>query len=120
MVVPTVDLKLTKSVDNALPKVGELVTFTITIKNDGPQDATGVQVRDLLPASLTFDSGNSTIGTGTYNDITGVWDLSSVTILNGQSISIQIAATINSAGVIINTSEVMNVDQEDIDSDSVE
>ena len=120
MVVPTVDLKLTKTVDNALPKVGELITFTITIKNDGPQDATGVQVRDLLPASLTFDSGNSTIGTGTYNDITGVWDLSSVTILNGQSISIQIAATINSAGVIINTSEVMNVDQEDIDSDSVE
>ncbi|CAL2102557.1 DUF11 domain-containing protein [Tenacibaculum sp. 190130A14a] len=120
MVVPSVDLKLTKTVDTAIPKVGDVVTFSLSITNSGPQSATGVQVRDLLPTGLTYNAGSSTIGTGTYNQVSGLWDLSGVTITSGQTITVQIAATVASAGTIINTGEVINVDQEDIDSDSVE
>lgn len=120
LLVPSVDLKLAKTVDTAIPKVGDLVVFSLSLTNSGPQSATGVEVKDLLPSSLTYNAANSSIGSGTYNAVSGVWDLSGVTILSGQTITVQIAATVDSAGIITNTSEVINVDQEDADSDSVE
>jgi uncharacterized repeat protein (TIGR01451 family) len=43
-----VDLKLTKTVDNPNPMVGDIVTFTITVTNNGPDPATGVVVNDSL------------------------------------------------------------------------
>jgi hypothetical protein len=43
-----VDLKLTKTVDNPNPMVGDIVTFTITVTNNGPDPATGVVVKDSL------------------------------------------------------------------------
>ena len=48
------DLVLTKTVDNPTPNVGDTITYTVTLTNNGPDAATGVQVTDLLPAGLTF------------------------------------------------------------------
>src|SRR5207342_817769 len=44
------ELALTKTVDDLTPNVGDQVMFTVTLTNNGPDDATGVQVTDLLPA----------------------------------------------------------------------
>ncbi len=68
---PQIDLSLTKTVDNATPDVGEDITFTITVSNAGPNDATGVRVRDLIPSGLPFVC-SSTVS-GTYN--AGDWYL---------------------------------------------
>ncbi len=70
------DLSLTKTIDNATPKIGETITYTITLTNSGPLETTGVQVMDMLPAGLLY-VGSSTIPAGTiYNEVTGIWDLS--------------------------------------------
>lgn len=113
-VVPTSDLSLRKTVNNAIPKVGEGIIFTLTVSNAGPQEATNVVVRDLLPLSLSYDAGNSVIGVGTYNAVSGDWSIPSIP--SGASRSIQIAATIDSAGIITNTLEVISLDQEDPDA----
>lgn len=42
------DLVITKTVDNAYPTQGDNVTFTITVKNNGPIDATGVIAHDIF------------------------------------------------------------------------
>ena len=42
------DIAVTKTVNNATPSVGQDVTFTITVTNNGSVNATGVQVTDLL------------------------------------------------------------------------
>ena len=66
------DLSLTKTVDNSSPNIGDNIIFTITAINNGPSNATGVVVNDLLPAGLTYVSDN---GGGTYNSATGNWTI---------------------------------------------
>src|SRR5262249_50866478 len=48
------DLVVAKIVNNPRPNVGDTITFTVTLIDDGPAATTGVQVTDLLPAGLTF------------------------------------------------------------------
>ena len=51
------DLAITKSddVEDAVV-TGDSITYTLTVKNEGPSDATGVVVTDTLPEGLTFIS----------------------------------------------------------------
>lgn len=111
------DLSLTKTIDKGFLRIGGTAVFTLTLKNEGPLTATGVQVRDALPAGLTYDLGSSTIpASTTYNSGTGIWDLSALSITSGQTITIQIAATVNSTGIKLNTAEIISSDQSDTDS----
>jgi uncharacterized repeat protein (TIGR01451 family) len=65
------DIALTKTVSNPTPNFGANVTFTVTATNNGPSNATDVQVTDLLPAGLTFVSAMPSAGTYTR---TGLWN----------------------------------------------
>lgn len=48
--VPTVaDLWIQSTVDETRPAMGDTVTFTITVGNDGEADTAGVRVQDLVP-----------------------------------------------------------------------
>ena len=67
------DLSLDKTVDISSPDdFGDEVTFTITVSNAGPDDATGVEVTDLLPSGLDYVS--DTPSQGTYNPTGGSLD----------------------------------------------
>ena len=109
---PIADLSLTKTVDNSSPNVGDTVTFTVTINNSGPDNATGVIVTDVLPAGVTFVSNNLT--TGSYNPNTGIWNIGS--LANGATASLDILGTVVSLGETTNTAQVTAVDQADPDS----
>ncbi|WP_172830872.1 DUF11 domain-containing protein [Polaribacter sp. KT 15] len=113
-----IDLNITKKVDKPILKIGETVIFTLVLTNSGPQPATNVQVRDLLPAGLTYNAASSVIATNTtYNPTTGIWDLSSLTIGVNDSVELKIAATINTLGVIItNNTEIFSTSETDKDS----
>lgn len=111
------DLRLIKTVQKGAVKVGETATFSISIKNDGPRSATGVQVRDILPAGLTYNAGSSSIPANTtYDAVTGIWDLSSLTVASGQTITIQIAAVVTTVGIKLNNAEIISTNQTDSDS----
>src|SRR5262245_50190065 len=71
--VPTADLQVAKAVSNATPNVGDTITFTVTLTDNGPDPATNVQVTDLLPVGLSFVS--ATPSQGTYDHSAGVWDI---------------------------------------------
>ena len=109
---PQADLSLAKAVDNAAPTSGQDITFTLTLTNDGPEAAPGVQVTDLLPAGLTFVS--ATPSQGSYNSGSGVWNVG--TVANGASPTLQIVATAGAAGSITNTAEVSASGYADPDS----
>ncbi len=56
---PSADLSLTKTGPSAPVQAGTNVTFQLTVRNGGPQDATAVQVVDTLPAGVEFVSGSA-------------------------------------------------------------
>jgi uncharacterized repeat protein (TIGR01451 family)/gliding motility-associated-like protein len=109
--IQVADLSLTKSVDNTTPDAGTNVIFTITVSNDGPSDATNVQVTDLLPTGFTYVSDDAA---GNYISATGIWSLGNLAV--GNSISLNITATVNPVGDYTNVAEITAADQADIDS----
>ena len=102
------DLALTKVVSNASVNVGDQVTFTLTLTNNGPNPATNVEVTDLLPAGLTLVS--ATPSQGTYDPATGRWIVGSVTTATA---TLQLVVTIASTGAITNTASISASDQPD-------
>ncbi|TXD50135.1 DUF11 domain-containing protein [Polaribacter sp. IC073] len=113
-----IDLSTTKTVDKAVLKKGQIVIFTIQLKNDGSLNATGVKVKDILPAGLTYSSvGSITPTNTTYTPGTGIWDLSSLTIAENQIIELKIAAIVNTIRAIItNKTEIFITVETDKDS----
>ncbi len=59
---PAADLRLTKLVSNATPNIGDAVTWTIQVFNDGPQTAPAVQVTDVVPPGAPITSVTSSAG----------------------------------------------------------
>ena len=112
-VEPLSDLSLTKTVNNALPKVGDTIIYTIKVKNDGPSAATGIQVTDALPTGVSFESVSTTHGA--YDDVNNLWSLAT-TLTSGSEARLDITVKIINAGVIVNTAEIKLSDQNDPDS----
>ncbi|MBJ7471107.1 MAG: DUF11 domain-containing protein, partial [Solirubrobacteraceae bacterium] len=57
------DLRVAKSVDVATADVGDTLTWTVTVTNDGPSTATAVQLIDDLPAGTTLLTRTASQGT---------------------------------------------------------
>jgi uncharacterized repeat protein (TIGR01451 family) len=55
---PTADLALTKTADRKDVKIGQTITFTITVTNLGPDAATGIYFGDSIPDPLNFVSAS--------------------------------------------------------------
>jgi uncharacterized repeat protein (TIGR01451 family) len=99
---PRADLSLTKTVDNALPVLGNNVTFTLKVINGGPSVTNGVIVKDLLPSGLVYVSSTPSAGTS-YVSGTGLWTVGTLT--SGAFATLDITATVN-ARPITNSAEV--------------
>ena len=77
--------------------VDNTAVITIHVKNNGPDDASGVQITDNLPSGLTY-TGHTT----GMNYSSGIWDIG--TLNNGDSETLQIYANvIPTTGTLINT-----------------
>ncbi|WP_378185283.1 gliding motility-associated C-terminal domain-containing protein [Aquimarina sp. W85] len=93
--VLTSDLVTQKSVDNAIPLENETITYTITVVNNGPDDATSVALTDVLPSGVTFSSATAVGGTvNSYDDGSGLWNIGDLN--NGNTAILTIDATVDS------------------------
>ncbi len=107
------DLSLQKVVNNATPDVGETIEFTIDLTNDGPNDARGVTVTDLIPSGYTYVSHNAT--SGSYDETTGIWNLNRI-VFNATTETLNILVTVNPTGDYNNVAELTASDNNDPDS----
>jgi uncharacterized repeat protein (TIGR01451 family)/gliding motility-associated-like protein len=105
------DLSLSKTIDNNVPLVGSVVTFTIEVTNDGQSDVTGVEVTDLLPSGYTYASDDAA---GSYDPVSGIWNAGAIAV--GNTVSLNITATVNATGDYQNVAEITASDNLDSDS----
>ncbi len=111
--IPQADLSLTKTVDDSTPDAGQVVVFTFTVSNAGPDDATTVKVTDALPATLTYVTSSPNAG-GSYNPATHIWTVG--TVASGGSQSMTLSALVAGSATATNVAEVGHADQGDVDS----
>jgi uncharacterized repeat protein (TIGR01451 family) len=103
------DLRVAKTVSNTTPTVGDTITYTVTVTNGGPANATGVALTDLLPAGLTFIS--ATPSQGTYNSTTGLWAVGA--LATSSVATLQIQARVVTLSSQTNTASISQADQPD-------
>ncbi|MDP5122201.1 MAG: hypothetical protein NWQ46_11440, partial [Spirosomaceae bacterium] len=117
--LPTVDLKLSKNIDNSQPQAGDLVKFTMTLQNEGSTTATQIVVEDMFPAAgLQYGSGVTQSGSWSYNNTTGTGAWTIPSLAAGQTVRLEVTATVKTTamGVFFNVAEVKSVNEEDYDS----
>ena len=90
---------------------GKVITYTLTVTNNGPSAATGVKATDQLPAGVEFVKAE---GDGSYDSATGKWDLSEETIAKGDVKTMKITVKITGEGagtLITNVARITHQDQ---------
>lgn len=92
------ELQVSKVVDRAAAEVGDSITYTITVRNVGNGDATGVVVSDQLPAGLEYVSDDSG---GAFDPGTGAWQVG--TVAAGGTRALQLVTRVLASGTIVNT-----------------
>ncbi len=98
--VPSADLQITKTGTPATVTLGHNVTYTLTVRNNGPDPASGVSVADTLPFTETLVSATPSQGTCSSTSCT-IGNLAS-----GASATITFVARANAVGSVTNTATV--------------
>lgn len=96
------DLSITKTVNPNSVTVGQEVTYTIIIQNNGPDTARNVRVTDILPEGVAFMDYTASVGT--YDPATGIWTIGDLE--NGQTATLTIKANATRTGVFNNVAVV--------------
>ena len=114
------DLSVLKDVSDHNPNEGNIITYTVTVTNTGPSDATGVVVTDTLPGLVTYNDNNGG-SQGSVNDSGDpiiVWTVG--TLVDGSSAILTITVTVSSGtagSTITNTATATAVPTTDLHPD---
>jgi len=106
------DVELNMTVDQPTPHAGENVTFTLKATNNGPRDATGIEIGISLPPNFNVGSP----GQGYYQE--GIWYLESLASGASALLTIQGMVTPAMAHQVMNcTAERVRQDEYDLTPD---
>ncbi|MGB2982796.1 MAG: PKD domain-containing protein, partial [Candidatus Bipolaricaulia bacterium] len=95
------DLRVTKIANSNPVAVGDLLTYTITAWNDGPGEASGVVVEDLIPAGTDFSSASAT--RGSYSAMSGTWNIGTLAVGASETLTLGVVVTSDAGPTISNT-----------------
>ncbi len=111
----TVDISVTKTVNDNAPTEGDTVVYTIVIANAGPDPASGIEITDNLPPGITFIS--SSVTRGSFDAGTGIWDLGNIASGNAETLTITVSLDDGMGPrMLTNRATLTGVDQTDSDS----
>ncbi len=104
---PNADLQVTKTVDNNNPSDGDVITFTVTVTNNGPAEATNVMLMDLIDAGFIIQNVVASQGTYYYENNKrnienivpeGTWEVG--TLSSGASATLTVTVKVNSVDLL--------------------
>ncbi|CCH55036.1 conserved repeat domain protein [Fibrisoma limi BUZ 3] len=108
----TADLSLTMQLTNRTPRIDQPVTYTIRVANDGPQAATGVVARSILPVGLSFIDAS----TPTISAADGIVTVNAGTIGNGTAVTYSFRAKAVQSGTFATAAQLTASNATDPDS----
>lgn len=88
---PEVDIEIIKSSMGTNLEDGDQFTYIITVKNNGPDNATGVKVSDQLPDGVVYIGHTASVGT--FDNNTGEWMVGN--LANGQTETLEITVQVD-------------------------
>jgi uncharacterized repeat protein (TIGR01451 family) len=106
------DLALSKTVNTGSPLIGEVINYTVTLRNDGPSDTTGVAVSEQVPVNLQYISHVASAGTS-YDPVSGIWTVGA--LANGGTATLTMVGSVL-ASPITNLAQVSASNLPDPDS----
>jgi len=104
------DLAVTKTASPAPVYVGENLTYTIVVTNNGPSAASGVSLFDILPANVTFVSASSTKGTCNHSGTQVTCAIGPMAV--SELVTATIIVTPTTPGTISNTAYVSGIEHD--------
>lgn len=116
LILQNADLTLTKFADRTNPLVGDAITYTISVYNNGPLNSSGSIVTDILPSEVAYVSAHTrgAGGGGTFDDTTGRWSLPQIN--SGDECFLDITVHILSGTTFRNTASITTSAQPDNDA----
>ncbi len=106
------DVAVLKSVAPTSALVGDTVTLFVSVLNNGPNQASGVVITDVLPAGMTFVSASPQ--QGSYVPSSGQWQVGD--LQNGANATLTMTAVLTQAGTITNTATKTSANEPDPDT----
>jgi len=97
--VPSADVSLTKTTTTPTVTLGSTMSFTITVRNDGPSAAFGVVVEELPASGITITG--ATASAGSWSAAGALWTVG--TLLPGDEVTLVVTGTADAIGTLSNT-----------------
>ena len=106
---PHFDLSITKDDGIHEVKIGDQVTYSITVRNDGPSDVSNANVRDFFPHALENVTYSSTAfggatgnlnGTGNINDVVSIPAGGAITYVATGTVGIDVSGTLTNTATV--------------------
>lgn len=110
------DLSVTQTDSPDPVLINGTVTYSLTVKNDGPSSATNVVLKDTLP---TTASVSVTQSQGTKTETSGVVTLNIGTMAPGSVVTAQIAVKLTATGIYTNVASLTSTEPDTDTKDRV-
>jgi uncharacterized repeat protein (TIGR01451 family) len=100
---PAVDLEIRKDDGQTIAKAGSPITYTITVKNNGPTTVNSLKVTDNYPATIQNPTFTPSTGAFSFNPTTkdGTW--TGLNLAAGQSITLLLKGTVDPNAAVNST-----------------
>ncbi|MGQ0721389.1 MAG: DNRLRE domain-containing protein [Candidatus Eiseniibacteriota bacterium] len=105
------NLSVIKTVDIPTPDEGATLHFAVNLTNSGPQDATGVEVTDVLPAGLTYLADSTSAGS--YDSGTGTWTIGDVFAPSTETLDLWATVDAGTAGATLSNVALVTATEQD-------
>ena len=99
------DLELTKQANVKRVKVGDIIFWTITVKNNGPTKAVNARVKDLILKGKT-DYVGSKVSKGVFNSGLGIWIIGDLDV--GESVTLILKTKALTTGEVLASAQVVS------------
>ena len=110
------DIVMNKTVDNIEPMVGDQITFTVEVTNNGPNDFTDIEISEIIQSG--FDYISHTVNLGDYDPVSGVWMIDLLPA--NETATLQIIVEVLGTGSYMNMATIVSVTPNDSDDSNNE